>query len=95
MTKRFENFIKEKEDQILYLCRWNGNEIVEVHSRESLFKEYNSTNLYDKNYKLYNFSIMGKSFEMLLEDYLDTSKYHTDFLNQDFTIDNFTIRRIQ
>lgn len=101
MAQRYESFIKETngkkkiKDQVIYLCRWNGNEIVEIHSSDSLFKEYNSTNLYDKDYKLYNFSLMGKAFEMLLEDYLDTSSYHQSYMNADFTVDNFTIRRIQ
>jgi len=94
-VKSYESFVKEKEDQVLYLCRWNGNEIVEVHTKETLFENYKDTNLYDKEYKLYNLGLFTNTyFELYLQDYL-TSSTHEDFLNHDFTLDNFTIRRIQ
>lgn len=98
-VKMYDSFVKEKEDQVVYLCRWNGNEIVEVHTNDSLFEKYKATNLYKGNReyenKLYNFGMMDQSFELCLEDYLDSSKFHDSYINQDFTLDNFTIRRIQ
>lgn len=94
-VKSYESFVKEKEDQVLYLCRWNGNEIVEVHTKETLFENYKDTNLYDREYELYNYTLLKSNYDMYLQEYLNISTTHEDFLNHDFTLDNFTIRRIQ
>lgn len=94
-VKTYESFVKEKEDQVLYLCRWNGNEIVEVHTKETLFENYKDTNLYDREYELYNYTLLKSNYDMYLQEYLNISTTHEDFLNHDFTLDNFTIRRIQ
>jgi len=34
-------------DEHYFLCSWNGTEIVEIHTKESLYEEYNGTNLFD------------------------------------------------
>jgi len=94
-VKSYESFVKEKEDQVLYLCRWNGNEIVEVHTKETLFENYKDTNLYDREYELYNYTLLKSNYDMYLQEYLNISTTHEDFLNHDFALDNFTIRRIQ
>ena len=31
--------------QPLYLCTWNGSQIVQIHNRETFTKEYESTNM--------------------------------------------------
>ena len=31
----------------IYLCRWNGDEIVQIHTKETLYNEYKDTNLFD------------------------------------------------
>ena len=33
-------------DEPIYLCSWNDNEIVQIHSKETLEKEYKETNLW-------------------------------------------------
>ena len=32
-----------------FLCTWNGNEIIELHTKESLWNEYKNTNLFEDN----------------------------------------------
>lgn len=87
--------VENKNAQAIYLCRWNGNEIVEVHTKETLYFRYKDTNLYDKNDKLSNYTIQSNQLEFYLDKYLDISKDDYIFLNEDFHLDNFTIRRIQ
>ena len=34
-----------ESDKPIYLCDWNDGEIVQIHSKETLEKEYKETNL--------------------------------------------------
>lgn len=47
----------------LYLCTWNGDEIIEIHTLESLRREYGETNLFDED----EFCHL---FEMPFEEYV-------------------------
>ena len=31
----------------IYLCRWNGDEIVQIHTKKTLYNQYKDTNLFD------------------------------------------------
>ena len=41
--------MKQNRDVVkdYFLCTWNGNEIIELHTKESLWKEYKNTNLFE------------------------------------------------
>ena len=83
-----------KNSHSIYLCRWNENDIVEIHTRDTLYDHYKDTNLFDDNEKLQHFSLNSEPMRLYLSAYLDVSDDDA-FLNQDFELDKFTIRRIQ
>ena len=37
----------------LYLCEWNGGEILEIHTPSSFFDQYKDTNLYDDGAEIF------------------------------------------
>ena len=39
-----------KETEPLFLCKWNGNEIVEIHTRDSFWHHYKLTNVFDAEF---------------------------------------------
>lgn len=66
-------------DEAVFLCMWNGNEVVELHTIESLRKQYGETNLYDvEEFKC--FFDMDMSFEEYLDYMSSGSYYHFDNL---------------
>ena len=71
-------------DEPIFLCDWNGHEIVELHTKESLKAKYGSTNLYDDE-EDFIFSEVGMTFEEYL-DYMSSGSYHH--------FDNMRIERI-
>lgn len=85
---------ESKNSPCIYLCRWNENDIVEIHTSDTLYDHYKDTNLFDDNEKLQHFSSNSLPMGLYLSAYLDVSDDDA-FLNQDFELDNFTIRRIQ
>ena len=40
--------IENANNEKMYLCSWNDGDIVEVHTEKTLRKEYQGTNLFDK-----------------------------------------------
>ena len=70
------------EHQRLFLCRWNGNEIVEIHTIGSFWNQYKDTNVFDADFvEMFNESI-NDVFERLEVEEGDT-------------FDNMEIRRIK
>ena len=76
-----------------YLCSWNNNEILEIHTIESLKEQYKDTNLFeDKDL----FTTFGNGFDNLtINEYLKHSKEDKDFINVEFGCDNMNITRIK
>jgi hypothetical protein len=84
-------------DMPIYLCKWNDGEIIEIHSLETLIKEYQGTNLFDPEY----WHCIGKDAE---EDYFYEDKQGLRlllgdmYMNDDFReaiCDNCSIQRIR
>ena len=50
---KFPVVIKEAYliDEPLYLCKWNGGDIIEIHTKQSLYDTYKDTNLYDGEFE--------------------------------------------
>jgi len=83
----------------IYLCRWNGDEIVQIHTKETLYNEYKDTNLFDNvdaegykgEYKKEGFNnlmeLLNKweieKFEMEFKDFYGIHNY---FINDNFEI---------
>ena len=83
-----------ESDKPLYLCDWNDGEIVQIHSKETLEKEYAETNLFDEDEKRFsNYSNGFKYSSLRIQDYLELSK-DDDYYNIPFRCDNMTIIRI-
>lgn len=81
-------------DEPIYLCDWNDNEIVQIHSKETLEKEYKETNLFEDDGKYFsNFSNGFKYHSFTIQKYLEESE-DLDYLNIPFRCDNMTITRI-
>lgn len=68
----------------IFLCSWNYDEIVELHTKKSLKDKYGETNLYDLDNEIM-YAFAGMNFEELLDYMSRGSHYH---------IDNMTIERI-
>ncbi len=97
-----KNSISLDSTDSLYLCTWNGNEIKQIHTQNTLWNEYKHTNLFD------NDSINISMFECFsneiltdfkLSDYLKFSQSQDIngqdiFLNVKFVCDNMTITKI-
>ena len=66
-------------EEAVFLCMWNGNEIVELHTIESLKKQYGETNLFDVEDFRSLFDI-DMSFEEYLNYMSSGSYYHFDNL---------------
>ena len=78
----------------IYLCRWNGDEIVQIHTKETLYNEYKDTNLFDDDEDML-FETIGNGFDNFkFKDYLKLSSKDEDFLNVNFICDNMEITRI-
>jgi hypothetical protein len=59
-----------KEDY--FLCTWNGDEIIELHTQESLWKEYKNTNLFEDDDWFYEDETVS------LTDLMSLCAYHKD-----------------
>ena len=83
-----------ESDKPIYLCDWNDGEIVQIHSKETLEKEYKETNLFDDDGKYFsNYTNGFKYHSFTIQDYLEKSK-DDDYYNIPFRCDNMTIIRI-
>lgn len=69
----------------IFLCDWNGGEIVELHSRASLEAKYGDTNLFDIEEQEFFIDDVGMTFTEYL-DYMSSGAYHI--------FDNMRIERI-
>tara|TARA_R100001377_G_C3168749_1_gene102286 strand:- start:343 stop:657 length:315 start_codon:yes stop_codon:yes gene_type:complete len=87
-------------DVAKYYCSWNGGEIIQIHTKETLYEEYKDTNLFDGNGKF-----ASKHFKPLtMNEYLYNSSINeikigggfdvNEYLNENFICDNMEIKRI-
>ena len=70
------------EHQRLFICRWNGNEIVEIHTIGSFWEHYKLTNVFDAEF-----------VEMFGESINDV--FNRLSVNQKEWFDNMDIERIK
>jgi len=87
--------INLKEDKkAKYLCSWNDNDIVQIHTKETLWNDYKDSNLFDDDDDML-FETLGNGFDNFkIKDYLKLSSEDDDFLNVNFICDNMEIKRI-
>ena len=53
------------ETNKLFLCEWNGGEIIEIHTIQSFYDRYKDTNVYDDNEFIHMF---GKTINEIFEE---------------------------
>ena len=76
----------------IYLCRWNGDEIVQIHTKETLYNEYKDTNLFDEDNKDYGYKNFMEFLEVWEEkkedmEFIDGGYgIHSAFINDNFEI---------
>lgn len=76
----------------VYLCEWDGGEIVEIHTRKSLWEQYQDSGLYNPEDDSWAWEIQElMTFEALL-DHLETESLDK---GKPFHNDNMTITRIR
>ena len=77
----------------IYLCSWNGDEIVQIHTKETLYNEYKGTNLFEDGdkYQTFDFECFKNLHELL--EVWEEKKW--DMNNESYEEDNFTIRLIK
>ena len=82
-------------EEPLFLCRWNDGEIIQVHTKRSLINQYKDTNLFDEDEEKQD--LEGNTLAVSVLEWID-SMSNVNFEWQehnDFTFDNFTMRRIK
>jgi hypothetical protein len=85
--------LKDTKD-VKYLCSWNNNDIIQIHTKQTLLNEYKETNLFDDDQDML-FETIGNGFDNFkFKDYLRLSSQDDDFLNVNFICDNMEITRI-
>ena len=79
-------------DSPLFLCTWNGDEIIEEHTTESLKSQYDGTNLFDNDECWYIAPHTSITFDKLFEK----MEVDDEFVQKEttFVCDNMTIKRI-
>lgn len=89
----FINHTTNKKEP-LFLCNWNDSEIIEVHSRESLFAKYEHTNLFRKDEEAQD--LEGNTLAVSVLEWIDAIT-HVNYEwqeHKEFVYDNFKIGRI-
>lgn len=91
------------KEEPIFLCTWDGDQIIELHTEQSLKAKYGDTNLYDRNTK-WEFSDYEDGEEVFWEMCFEDLVYHyaeiipdDDVLECQFTVcrnENMTIQRI-
>jgi hypothetical protein len=79
----------------LFLCRWNDGEIIELHTRKSLFERYKHTNLFNVDAEAQD--LEGNTLAVGVLEWIDAiSNVNFEWQeHEDFVFDNFSIRRIK
>ena len=75
----------------LFLCKWNGGDIVEIHTRLTLYATYKNTGLYDTGDGWSNFENINDLLDHL--SFTDQDNYDY-FDSEKYTNDNMSIQRI-
>ncbi len=79
----------------LFLCRWNDGEIIEVHTKKSLYDQYKNTNLFDEDEEKQD--LEGNTLAVSVLEWIDSmSLVNFEWQeHEEFAFDNFTMKRIK
>ena len=73
-----------------FLCSWNGKEVVQIHTYETLITEYEKSNLFDP---LEGWFVDGEKTNF--EDLITILSSKEDYCDITYNNDNMTITRIK
>ena len=73
-----------------FLCSWNGKEVVQIHTYETLITEYEKSNLFDP---LEDWFVDGE--KQTFEDLINILSSKEDYCDIAYNNDNMTITRIK
>ena len=79
-----------------FVCTWNDGDIVQIHTYQTLHSEYDDTNLFENEERLYD--PFGDELAISLEEWLYSIGNDNDWLaniNRSVSCDNFRIERIK
>jgi hypothetical protein len=76
----------------IYLCSWNGDGIVQIHTKDTLYNDYKDTNLFEDNDYFEDCEEVFKNLHNLLDKW---EQKGWDMDHESYTEDNFTIRLIK
>jgi len=79
----------------VYLCSWNYGDIVQIHTRETLYNEYKDTNLFDDCNIIGKYHTEEEVFKNLHELLNKWEEYKFEMDCDSYTEDNFTIQLIK
>jgi hypothetical protein len=79
----------------LFLCKWNDGEIIQLHTKESLYEQYKDTNLFDEEEEKQD--LEGNTLAVGVLEWMEALSYvnFTWQTHEAFTFDNFTMTRIR
>lgn len=79
----------------LFLCQWNDGEIIQLHTKESLYEQYKDTNLFDEDEEKQD--LEGNTLAVGVLEWMEAMSYvnFTWQTHEAFTFDNFTMKRIR
>jgi hypothetical protein len=81
--------------ETLFLCTWNNGDIIQVHTKQSLYDQYKDTNLFDQDEEAQD--LEGNTLAVSVLEWID-SMSNVNFTwqkHEEFVFDNFSIRRIK
>lgn len=79
----------------LFLCTWNNGDIIQVHTKQSLYDQYKDTNLFDQDEEAQD--LEGNTLAVSVLEWIDAMS-NVNFTwqkHEEFVFDNFSIRRIK
>jgi len=94
IMNRFDNHIElTKELTPCFLCTWNDNQIVEIHTLGTLERKYEDTNLFDGDLPIYD-CFHGQELAISLKEWM-TIDSNENWRDQVLVCGNFRIQRIK
>lgn len=92
---RFDNHIELTNEIVpCFLCTWNDNQIVEIHTLNTLQNKYEETNLFEGDLPIYD-CFHGHDLAISLKEWMETIESNENWRDQVLVCDNFKIQRIK
>jgi hypothetical protein len=92
---RFDECINlSNEVEPCFLCSWNDNQIVEIHTKNTLVEKYKDSNLFEGELPLYD-CFHKEELAIDLLEWIDTINLNENWREQVLVCDNFQIQRIK